>query len=231
MPGIAWAITGGGQHLAGCVAAMEHLSRREKICSYVSRAGEEVLQRYGLFPRLGAISPGGYLQEVFLERECGYSFPEAGRFMLGRFELLIVAPATSNTVAKVVAGIADSLVTNAVSLANKAGVPVYVLPTDLDEVAFTSTPYLVRREVCLDCPSLADCPARQGCPMAAFAEQIDPTLCNGCGTCVSLCPRQAVSLAEFSVRTRPIDLQNLDRLRDMPGVTVLSRLEDIAGVL
>ena len=39
-------------------------------------------------------------------------------------------PATANTVAKIVVGIADTLVTNAVAQANKADIPIYIFPVD-----------------------------------------------------------------------------------------------------
>jgi flavoprotein len=41
-----------------------------------------------------------------------------------------VAPATGNTVAKIVNGIADTLITNAVSQAMKGGIQVIILPVD-----------------------------------------------------------------------------------------------------
>ena len=45
--------------------------------------------------------------------------------------MLVVAPATSNSVAKFVCGISDSLVSNLFAQAGKALVPIIVLPTDL----------------------------------------------------------------------------------------------------
>jgi dihydromethanopterin reductase (acceptor) len=55
---------------------------------------------YGLFSELSMISGGGYLQEIFLERKEGNSSHKTGRFMMGAFDLLIIAPATANTIAK-----------------------------------------------------------------------------------------------------------------------------------
>jgi len=42
-----------------------------------------------------------------------------------------VAPATSNSVAKFVYGVADSLISNLFAQAGKAQVPIIVLPTDV----------------------------------------------------------------------------------------------------
>jgi flavoprotein len=65
----------------------------------------------------------------------------AGWLQTRRFEFLLVAPATSNTVAKIAAGIADTMLTNGTILALKAFVPVYVLPSDHEEgIVYTKLP-------------------------------------------------------------------------------------------
>ncbi len=57
----------------------------------------------------------------------------AGRFQLGSFEFLLVAPATSNTVAKIALRIADTLLTNAAIMGQKTSTPIYIMPTDFRE--------------------------------------------------------------------------------------------------
>ena len=52
---------------------------------------------------------------------------------LGKFELLLIAPATSNTVASISLGISDTLLTNSAIIALKAFVPVYIMPSDYRE--------------------------------------------------------------------------------------------------
>ncbi len=47
-----------------------------------------------------------------------------------KYAFILVAPVTANTMAKVACGIADSLVSNCVSLGLKARIPAYLLPTD-----------------------------------------------------------------------------------------------------
>jgi flavoprotein len=49
---------------------------------------------------------------------------------MGYYDFLLIAPATANTVAKIVYGIADTLVTNAVSQTAKGKTPIFVLPVD-----------------------------------------------------------------------------------------------------
>jgi flavoprotein len=53
-----------------------------------------------------------------------------GSFSKGTYCVLVVAPATSNTIAKFVYGISDSLVTNLFAQAGKSHIPIIVLPTD-----------------------------------------------------------------------------------------------------
>jgi flavoprotein len=47
-----------------------------------------------------------------------------------KYAFILVAPVTANTMAKIAGGIADSLVSNSVSLGLKARIPTYLLPTD-----------------------------------------------------------------------------------------------------
>jgi dihydromethanopterin reductase (acceptor) len=224
---IAWGITGAGHYLAESVAAMKKLSEGNRVCTFVSGAGEEVLRMYGLFDELQKISSGDYLEEIFLESGEGKSFPKTGRFMLGRFDLLIIAPATSNTVAKMVTGIADSLVTNAAALANKAGVPVYVLPTDVGDSAQSKMPYTVDRMLCKHCEI---CKPRECCPSGAISDQIDLLKCDGCGLCVDLCDHGAISGGNLRVVSRNIDTENIDKLRNQRGFFVLESPGEI-GIL
>ncbi len=172
---------------------------------------------------LSEICPGGHLEEILVSAED--AFPKAGRFHLGLYKALIVAPATTNTIAKIVHGIADTLVTEAVSQAQKAGVPVYVLPTDVKpEGAETVLPYTVDREKCLGC---TPCPPAEKCPYGAIAVEggkarILLEKCWGCGICIPLCPYGAISFGKrIHVRMRWIDILNLQELKRMEGVKVL----------
>lgn len=118
---IAWAITGAGHWLAECA---DRLLRYENVDVYLSRAAEEVVRMYHLQDRLQG--PG-----VRVRRETMASSPAVAGFARGVYRVLVVAPATSNSVAKFVHGISDSLVTNLFAQAGKSRVPIIVLPTDL----------------------------------------------------------------------------------------------------
>ncbi len=54
----------------------------------------------------------------------------AGPLQMGHYDFLLIAPATANTVAKIVYGIADTLVTNAVSQTAKGKTPIFIMPVD-----------------------------------------------------------------------------------------------------
>ncbi|MBN2243895.1 MAG: flavoprotein [Acidobacteria bacterium] len=118
---IAWAVTGAGHALEECVGMiLEH----EEIDLFMSRAADEVLTMYGLHRR---IEESG----IPVYRDEGASAPATARFYGRIYRLLVVAPATSNSVAKFVHGISDTLVTNLFAQAGKSRIPIIVYPTDL----------------------------------------------------------------------------------------------------
>ncbi len=134
---IAWCITGSGHLLEETVKAFE---RAENVSVFLSRAGEEVLRVYGLNEDVEAIG-----KRVCRESRMGSSFPVIGEFMLKQFGLVVVAPATANTVAKIRFGIADSLVSGIVGQALKADAKVAILPTDAQEFTETKLPYNAKK--------------------------------------------------------------------------------------
>ena len=118
---IAWAVTGAGHLLAECA---ERLLCYDRVDVFLSRAAEEVTRMYHLQDRLQR--PG-----VRIRRETMASSPAVAGFANGVYRVLVVAPATSNSVAKFVYGISDSLVSNLFAQAGKSRVPIVVLPTDI----------------------------------------------------------------------------------------------------
>jgi len=221
-----WCITGAGHFLEESFEAVEELKRRSgaKVTTALTRAGEEVVRIYGLEGRLRAVSPGGYYEEVLTERSEGASGYRMGRLARGLYDLLFVSPASANTVAKLVVGVADTLATNAVAQAVKGGVPVFIVPTDQEELVETPSPTFIDREACAGCQP---CSAMEACGHGAvkWVEDkawIDLALCHGCGACVKACPQGAVkSGVKVKVRARRVDLENVERLRGMEGILVL----------
>lgn len=129
-PGTAWCLTGAGHFLKGSI---ELALRLESVTFFLSRAGEEVAAMYGLMD----IILGSGVRVVY---DRSASSPSCGEMALGRFDRLVVAPATANTVAKCVNGIADTLPSNLFAQAGKALVPSFFLPTDLEPGVISSDP-------------------------------------------------------------------------------------------
>ncbi|MFC1787447.1 dihydromethanopterin reductase (acceptor) [Halobacteriota archaeon] len=224
---IAWGITGAGHLLKESYDVFKKLSEDHQVTILVSLAGEEVLRVYGLLDKLILIAGGKYMEEIFLESETGWSFPKNGRFLLRKYDALVISPATSNTVAKIVHGIADSLITNAVALAAKGGIPAYIMPVDVSGKIKSEMPYSIDRKACEKCD---DCIPKRKCPQNAIDEQIDLLKCDGCGICVNYCPNNAIrgGFVEFTVRD--VDAKNVNSLHSMKDVFVLDVPNDVLGL-
>jgi len=128
---VAWGITGSGNRLAETIETMKQINKQyqteTRITIYLSKAGDQVLRFYGLFKDL---------KENFdkMRVEVNSNIPTlAVQLQSGKIEFLLIAPATSNTVAKIAMGIADTLLCNATIMALKSFVPVYILPCDYKE--------------------------------------------------------------------------------------------------
>ena len=127
---IAWGITGAGHFLGECV---ELISELGEVDVFLSRAAEEVLPMYHLLTDLRQAAR-------VMMRDTLDSAPVVARFARPRYRVLVIAPATSNSVAKFVCGISDSLITNLFAQAGKNRVPIIVLPTDIAPEMDTVTP-------------------------------------------------------------------------------------------
>jgi dihydromethanopterin reductase (acceptor) len=218
---LAWGITGAGHFLRESFEVFKKLKKSTpdlKVTTLVSRAGEEVVRMYGLENDLNIISDGSYLEEIFLESEQGASVSKTGRFLLGKYDALIISPATSNTTAKIACGIADTLITNAVAQAAKGGVPVYIVPVDIAGEIESRMPFFIDREICMKCEI---CPPGDNCPKHAITDQIDLLKCNGCGDCVDLCSFGAIRGGSVKLKVREVDAKNVHLLRDLEGITVI----------
>ncbi|GFO97136.1 indolepyruvate oxidoreductase subunit Iora [groundwater metagenome] len=218
---LAWGITGAGHFLRESFEIFKKLKKLTqdlKVTTLVSRAGEEVVRMYGLENDLNFISDGSYLEEIFLEREQGASVPKTGRFLIGKYDALMISPATSNTTAKIACGIADTLITNAVAQAAKGGVPVYIVPVDIAGDIESRMPFFIDREICKRCEI---CPPGDNCPEHAITDQIDLLKCSGCGICVKLCSYGAIRGGLVKLKVRDVDAKNVRLLRELEGVTVL----------
>jgi archaeoflavoprotein AfpA len=136
---VAWGITGGGDRLKETIEAMKEMKEQyvsvAKVEVYLSKAAEHVVAYYKLTDDLKQS-----FGRVTVETNANSPFL-AGWLQMKKYEFLVIAPATSNTVAKISLGIADTLLSNAVSMALKSSVPVYIMPTDCKEgLIYTTLP-------------------------------------------------------------------------------------------
>jgi flavoprotein len=124
-----WALTGSGHFLKETLALIHEL---EHVDLFLSKAGAEVLRMYKQeldLPR-----------SVRLYRDTSASSVTVGQFYYGIYHTLIVAPATSNAVAKFVYGISDDFITNVFAQAGKCRVPTIVFACDTAPELETEAP-------------------------------------------------------------------------------------------
>lgn len=129
-PRLAWAITGSGHYITEC---LDFILTLEHVDLYISQAGEEVLKMYG-------IDLQEIRKKIPVYRDKAASAPPVGLFYKDYYHTFVMAPTTSNTIAKCVLGIADSLVTNLYSQAGKCRVENIVYPCDIAPEMETTAP-------------------------------------------------------------------------------------------
>lgn len=124
-----WAMTGSGHFLKETLAVVRAL---EDVDLFLSKAAAEVLKMYKqelALPR-----------SVRVYRDTTASAVPVGQFYYGVYHTLIVAPATSNAVAKFVCGISDDLVSNVFAQSGKCRVPAIVFACDTAPELVTEAP-------------------------------------------------------------------------------------------
>jgi archaeoflavoprotein AfpA len=128
---VAWGITGAGDKIEEFIDAMIRIKREYEdtvdIQVFLSKAAETVLKYYKLEEKVRQ-----NFRKVTVELNANSPFLAAW-VQEGKYEFLLIAPATSNTVAKIANGIGDTMLTNAAIMALKAFKPVYIAPTDYQE--------------------------------------------------------------------------------------------------
>jgi archaeoflavoprotein AfpA len=172
---IAWGITGAGDMIPELMEIMKELAQNEnlKIRIFLSKAAKTVIDMYKFWDDLEAIG------KVQVEKDSNTPFLAAA-LQMQKYDFFLIAPSSANTTAKIVHGIADTLITNSLSQGLKGGCPVYILPVDQEF-----------------------------------------------GTTVTILP----SGKELQLTMRPVDVNNVERLRQMQGITVLKKPEDIMNII
>lgn len=117
---LAWAITGSGHYLR---ESLEILQAIENVDIFLSKAAAEIIKQYGFQAQLEATG-----HKVYQDKTAS-SVP-VELFYEGKYHTLVIAPATSNTIAKMAMGLSDSLVTNLYAQAGKTRVPSIIFACD-----------------------------------------------------------------------------------------------------
>jgi len=173
---ILWGITGSGDRIADVLHTMNNIRQREDVKVYVvlSKAAEQMLRRYALWDELSS-----KFKKVTRETNANVPFI-AGPLQVGHYDVLVVAPLTANSTAKIAHGIADTLITNAVAQTLKGTTPVILYPVD----------------------------QRPG--------EVQTKAPDG---------------NVYTIRTRQVDLNNANSLRNMEGVTIVSSPDEIPDAI
>jgi archaeoflavoprotein AfpA len=128
---VAWGITGAGDKIAEFIEVMKGIQKdyaeTVEIQVFLSKAADQVLKYYRLEEDLKQ-----NFSKVRVELNSNAPFLAAW-MQMHKYEFLLIAPATSNTVAKIANGIGDTMLTNATVMSLKAFAPVYIAPTDYKE--------------------------------------------------------------------------------------------------
>ena len=129
-PRFAWMITGSGHMLE---ESLELAGRLPAVDLLLSKAAEEVLEIYGMHLE-------DLRQRFRVIRDKTASAVPVGLLYDHHYHTVVIAPATSNTVAKCAMGISDSLPSNMLAQSGKLGIPGIVFACDTEPVVVTMGP-------------------------------------------------------------------------------------------
>lgn len=131
---IAWGFTGAGYLLTESVEIVGNLAKQgHHIDIFISEAGEKILEMYGLHTTIKTIPEikSTHHNKIYYEKDQRPAFPICSRFNLHYYDVLVLAPLSANSVAKINVGIADTLITNIFAQMIKGSGNVLILPCDI----------------------------------------------------------------------------------------------------
>jgi dihydromethanopterin reductase (acceptor) len=134
-PRIAWGLTGSGHFLKESLEIALAINDKHPglIDFYLSKAAAEVLHMYTI-----GVTELRKRARVFRDQTA--SAAPVGLFYHGHYHTVVIGPATSNSVAKFVVGISDTLITNIFAQAGKQRIPTIVFACDTEPVVETESP-------------------------------------------------------------------------------------------
>ncbi len=171
-----WGITGSGYLLKESIDLMKEIQEKYeiKITVILSKEGAVVIKWYRQWLYLTET-----ITNVKVEKTPNNPWL-AGPLQIGKYDLFIACPVSANSVAKIVHGIADNLITNCVAQAIKGGMTAYLLPSD------------------------------------QYEEPIKTTRPDG---------------SELILKIRDIELKNINKLKKMEGIKVISEFSDLKSII
>lgn len=136
---IAWGIAGAGEKMVETLQMMKKIKKEYEdavdIDVYISKAGEQVIKYYGIANEIET-----NFNNVWVEINANSPFL-AGQIQLGKYEFLLIAPSSANTVAKIALRMGDTLLANSAIMGQRADIPLYIMPSDYEEgVTITKLP-------------------------------------------------------------------------------------------
>ncbi len=222
---ILWCITGAGFKLNKTVEIMSKISKKHTISVCFSKIGKKVAKMYGFFKKIENISK-------FIYSDIEYSTKIARNICLKNYDKIIIAPCTTNSIAKMVYGICDTLVTNAYSDSQKNKIESLIFPTDQKKEIKIKIPFYIKDKLC-DCEI---CYPQKYCPKDAIKYngrlKIDFDKCNSCYICIEKCPKDAIVKGyPMKIYAKQIDLNNLDKLKNTQNVTILKSPKQLLEII
>lgn len=129
-PRIAWVLTGSGHYLREC---MEIIRALPAVDLFLSEAAAEVVRMYGY--DLAKMREG-----MRVYRDNTASAVPVTFLYDGDYHCVVIAPASSNTIAKCAAGISDTLATNLYAQAGKCRIDSLVFACDTAPALISEAP-------------------------------------------------------------------------------------------
>jgi phosphopantothenoylcysteine synthetase/decarboxylase len=129
-PRFAWVLTGSGHFLKEC---MEIIRALPEVDLFLSEAAVEVVRMYGY-------DLTRFKEGMKVYRDQTASAVPVTFLYGGDYHTVVIGPASSNTVAKCVAGISDTLATNIYAQAGKCRIPSIVFACDTEPELISEAP-------------------------------------------------------------------------------------------
>lgn len=224
---IMWGITGAGHLLKESITVLKELSKKHELTIIFSNAGLEVVKMYGYFKKIEQIISANPNNKLVFDEDEKYSYPLSGKLTYEKYDLIIISPTTANSVAKIVHGISDNLITNVVAQSGKGQIPLIIVPVDQESGLITTTlPPHINRDLCKKCKM---CMAKTICPTKAInPPEIDASKCIRCNKCEDCCIHNAIITDEtFELYIRKIDAENTKKLEEIENITTIFHPQDI----